>query len=140
LGCLFAISLLIIVVSIGGWFGRRVYLRQAAIRRFEQLRSTTSPAGVVIGEYYAAWITTKPAQPVWLHDVVRTRLGETFAVGFQDAAFLFLNDTATTDTDLQHLRSAANLEHLNLGNTLVTDVGLQHDESGADFCRWAIEH
>lgn len=87
-GCLFAVTLLVLLSSVCFWIGWRAQRQQARLEYIEQLG----------GSY-----ETEPAKPVWLHDLIVARFGAEHAAGFTDIRLLYLDDTQVTDADLQHL-------------------------------------
>ena len=69
-GCLFVVTLLVIVAAVGGWIGRRVQRQQARLAYFQELGRNPE---------------TEPAKPVWMHDFVASTFGKEHAAGFTDS-------------------------------------------------------
>ena len=99
-GCLFAVTLLVLLASVCLRVGWRVHRQQARLEYFEQIGADA--------------ISTEPASPVWLHDLVAASLGEEHAAGFTDITYISLLDTQVTDGGLQHLSGLGNLQVLSL--------------------------
>ena len=110
-GCLFALTLPVILASVCFWIGQRVQRQLARLEYFEEIDAD---------------VRTEPASPAWLHDLVSARLGEEHAPGFTVVKDLDLNDTLVTDDGLQHLSGLTNLELLTLDFTEITDAGVEH--------------
>lgn len=110
-GCLFGVTLLVILASVCFWLGWQAQRQQARLEYFEQLGR--SPR-------------TEPAKPVWLHDFVSSTLGEEHAVGFTNFRAVYLGRTQVTNSGLRHVSGLTNLEVLDLNETEVTDAGLEH--------------
>ncbi len=110
-GCLFAVTLLVILASVCFRFGWRAHRQQARLEYFDQLGGETE---------------TEPAKPVWLHDFAVMTVGEERAAGFTELTAVDLGGTQMTNADLQELNRLTSLRELDLHNTQVTDAGLQY--------------
>ena len=74
-GCLFAVTLLVVLASLSSWIGWRAHRQQARLEYLEQ---------------HGAFVETQPAKPVWLYDLVVSTLGNEHAAGFTDVTIINL--------------------------------------------------
>lgn len=98
-GCLFAVTVLVIVTSLAGWIGWRGHRLSARLEYFDQL---------------GAVVETEPGRPAWLHDFVLSTLGEEAAAGFTDVTRLSLSQTRLTETGLHCVEELPYLQFLDL--------------------------
>ncbi len=110
-GCLFAVTLLVMLASVCFWIGWRVQRQQARLEYFEQVGGS---------------VRTEPASPVWLHDLIVAGFGEEHAAGFTDITVISLETTQVTDAGLRNFSCLTKLERLYLNHTQITDDGLLH--------------
>src|SRR5262245_31756438 len=85
-GCLFAVTLLITLSLVCGWFAWRAHQQASLIELFEKSGGR---------------VETQPARPVWLHNVVESALGTRYAAGFTEMTSLNLEATSISDSDLR---------------------------------------
>lgn len=108
-GCLFAITSLVVVASVGGWIGWRAHRQRELLEYFEKLGA----------------VETQPSKPVWLHEVVLSIAGSEHAQGFTDITAIDMGSPMITDADLQHLRGLTYLQELSLGGEQI-GPGIQY--------------
>src|SRR5262245_40030967 len=87
-GVLLIATVLLVLLSAGGWFGWRVHRQQALLDHFTAV---------------GAQVESVPADPVWLHDALARMLSSESARGLTDITSIDLQGTDVTDADLRYL-------------------------------------
>jgi hypothetical protein len=103
----FASAVVLIIISVGIWFGLPVYRQQSVVSDLKRLGGT---------------FQTIPGGPRSLRDWI----GNERMMGFDTIEFVHLTDTRVTDADVAGLGRIMSLRGVFLGNTPVTDAGLAH--------------
>jgi len=129
-GRLLIFTSFVVLISIFLWIGLVAQRNTSRRQHFERL---------------GGQVTTVPASPVWLHDLVSKTIGNKGAAWLTHMSSVSFQDVPVADSELGALSTLTdseikNLERLNLENTRVTDASLPFLRNLTSLKRLVLEN